>query len=45
MPGLLNIFPKDVLDQNQNKVHDSNTLLPKLKGMLYCHFFTCAQKK
>ncbi|KAI9358735.1 ATP-NAD kinase-like domain-containing protein [Pilaira anomala] len=31
MPGLLNIFPKDVLDQNQNKVHDSNTLLPKLK--------------
>ncbi|GAA5813765.1 hypothetical protein MFLAVUS_007252 [Mucor flavus] len=31
MPGLLNIFPSETLDQNHNKVHDENSVLPVLK--------------
>lgn len=44
MPGLLNIFPPETLDQNHNKVHDENSVIPVLKGILSFPFFNFTVK-
>lgn len=45
MPGLLNIFPTDTLDQNHNKVHNVNPKVPVLKGTTIIIFICLFQKK